>query len=131
MALVSRVVGALVAGSMLASSSLAGASAPTAPLAQLNPWAALTAMSGGAPAATMCGVAVAAAQPAGGCVLPVADAPPAPLPEEAGPPVPVPVPPIAAPASFGFNPLYLALAAIAAGVGIYFATKHGKSNSPG
>ena len=127
-----RFVGALVAGSLLASSPVAAAASTPAPVQQVNPWAALAALSQGAPAVAMCGAATAAAQPAGGCVLPAVDAPPAPLPEEVGPPAPVPVPPIAAPAAFGFNPLYLALAAVAAGAGLYFAlrNRNGNANSP-
>ena len=113
----SPILGALVASSMLASSSVAVASQPT-PAPQINSWAALTALSGGAPAAALCGAAAvaAAAQPAAGCVLPVADAVPV-----AGPPAPVPVPPVEpVGAGFGINPLYLALGALAAGALLYF-----------
>jgi hypothetical protein len=93
-------------------------------------------MSSGAPAAALCGsaaVTAAAAQAANGCVLPAVDAPP-PVAEE-GPPPPVPVPPIAAPSSFnlGVSPLLLGLAAIAAGVAVYFLVikkKNKSSTSP-
>lgn len=126
-------VGVAVAGSMFASSTAAVAATSAAPAPQVNPWAALTAMTGGAPAATMCGAAVAAAaaQTPGGCVLPAVDAPPPVVAE--GPPAPLPVPAVAAPAAFGFSPILLALAAIAAGVGLYFAVKgkSGGANSPG
>jgi hypothetical protein len=124
-------VGALVAGSLIFSSSAAIASAP-APAPQADPWAVLTAMTGGAPAATMCGAAVAAAaaQTPTGCVLPVLDAAPPPVAQAAPPPVPVP--PVAAPAAgLGISPLILGLLAIAAGVGIYLAVRHhGHANSP-
>jgi hypothetical protein len=113
-----------IAGSLMLSSTAATAAAT----AQVDPWAALTAMSGGAPAAAMCGSAAAsaaaaatAAQPANGCVLPVVDLPP-PAPAPPGPP-PAPPP--------GLNPLFLGLAAIAAAAGIYLAfhiTNH--PNSP-
>ena len=124
---VKGVIGAFVAGSLLFSSSAAmGASAP-AP--QADPWAVLTAMSGGAPAAAMCGAAAAqAAVPAaGGCVLPVMDAQPAVAAAVPPPPVPVAV----APAGTGFNPLLLGLLAVAAGVGIYLALHNNNhANSP-
>jgi hypothetical protein len=127
-------VGVAVAGSMFASSTAAVAATSVAPTPQLNPWAALTAMTGGAPAATMCGAAgaAAAAQTPGGCVLPAVDAPPPP-PVAEGPPPPLPVPAIAAPAAFGFSPILVALAAIVAGVGLYFGVKgkSGGANSPG
>src|SRR4051794_11827610 len=55
-----RVIGALIAGSMMFGSTAAVASTSLAPQ-QVNPWAVLTAMSGGAPAAAVCGAAAAAA----------------------------------------------------------------------
>ena len=125
-------VGVAVAGSMFASSTAAVAATSAAPAPQVNPWAALAAMTGGAPAAAMCGAAgaAAAAQAPGGCVLPALDAPP---PVAEGPPQPLPVPAVAAPAAFGFSPILLALAAIVTGVGLYFAVKgsNGGANSPG
>jgi hypothetical protein len=75
-------------------------------------------MSGGAPAAALCGAAAvaAAAQAGAGCVLPVADAPVA-----AAPPTPVPVPPVEpVGGGLGFDPLLLALGALAVGALIYF-----------
>jgi hypothetical protein len=75
-------------------------------------------MSGGAPAAALCGAAAvaAAAQTGAGCVLPVADAPVA-----AAPPTPVPVPPVEpVGGGFGVDPLLLALGALAVGALIYF-----------
>jgi hypothetical protein len=86
-------------------------------------------MSEGAPAAALCGTAVAAAaaQSPNGCVLPALDAPP-PVPQAA----PAPVPPISAPSAglgLGISPLLLGLLVVAAGVGIYFAVHH-HGNSP-
>jgi hypothetical protein len=125
------VVGALVAGSMLVAST--GAAATGLPASQpISPWATLAGLTGGAPAIALCGgAAVTAAQaPAPGCVLPVVDTPP-PIAQNPPPP-PVPVTPIAGPAAgFGVDPLLLGLAAVAAGVGIYFLVKHSNSsNSP-
>jgi hypothetical protein len=120
------VFGAVVAGSLILSSTAAVASAP-APVQQVDPWAVLTAMSGGAPAAAMCGAAAAAAssQAPAGCVLPVTDASPPPPPVAEA----VPPPPVAGGASI--NPLFIALLAIAAGVGIFLAVNNsGSANSP-
>jgi hypothetical protein len=125
------VFGACIAGSLMFSSTAALASAP-AP--QVDPWAVLTAMSGGAPAAAMCGsaavaaAAAAATQAPGGCVLPVVDAPP-PLPvASAAPPPPL----LAETAGAGISPLLLGLLAVAAGVGLYLAVHSGShhANSP-
>jgi len=108
------------AGSMFISST--GAIAQSAPSAQqVNPWAALTALSAGAPAAALCGSAAvaAAAQPAAGCVLPVVDQP-VPV-ANTGPPPPTPVPPVEpAGGGFGISPLWLALGALAIGAAVYF-----------
>ena len=126
------VVGILVAGSMIFSSSAAVA-ASGLPAPQVSAWAALTALTGGAPAAALCGsvaVTAAAQAPGSGCVLPVVDAPP-PIAQSA-PPTPIPVPPVEGPAAgFGVSPLLLALAAVAAGAGLYFLLlKKNNSNSP-
>ena len=122
-----RVLGALAATSLMLSSTVAVASSP-APVPQVDPWAVLSAMSGGAPAAAMCGAAAAAAaaQAPTGCVLPVVDAaPPPPPPPEAPPPIP------AAAEGAGISPLLLGLLAVAAGVGIYLAVHHhNHANSP-
>jgi hypothetical protein len=114
---------------MLASST--GAAAATTSVSasqQINPWAALSLMSAGAPAAALCGAAAAtaaAAQPAAGCVLPVADA--APPVVQTAPPPPTPVPPVeAAGGGLGISPLLLALGAIAIGVAAYFLLRHHK-----
>ena len=122
------ILGVVAAGSFMLSSTAAVALTP-APAQQVDPWAVLTAMSGGAPAAAMCGAAAAAAasaQAPGGCVLPVVDAPP-PVPvTEAVPPPPPPVE-----AGGGISPLLLGLLAIAAGIGIFLAVNNnGGSNSP-
>jgi hypothetical protein len=126
------VFGACIAGSLMFSSTAALASAP-AP--QVDPWAVLTAMSGGAPAAAMCGsaaavaAAAAATQAPGGCVLPVVDAvPPPPVASAAPPPPPL----VAESAGAGISPLVLGLLAVAAGVGLYFAVHSGghHANSP-
>ena len=115
------VIGALIAGSMLFSSTGAIAAAAR-PSTQADPWAVLSVMSGGASAAAVCGAAAAtAAQPAGGCVLPQVDVAAGP----AAPPEPIPVPPVEpASAGLGISPLFLALAAIAAGVGLYLILHH-------
>ena len=114
-------VGVMIAGSMFISSTGAVAATSAAPSApQINPGAALTAMSGGAPAAALCGAAAAAAVaqvPATNCVLPAVDAVPV---ATAPPPQPIPVPPVEPAGGFGFNPLLLALGALAAGALIYF-----------
>jgi len=121
------VVGAIVAGSLLFSLSIALAAPTSTPAPQADPWAVLTAMSGGAPAAAMCGSAAAAssAQVAGGCVLPVLDAAPPPVPP------PPPVAPVVTGEGAGISPILIGLLAIAAGVGLYFALRNnGHSNSP-
>lgn len=123
------VLGAVVAGSLMLSSTAAIAATP-APVQQADPWAVLTAMSQGAPAAAMCGsaaaaAAAAAAQPAGGCVLPVPDAVPPPPVETVAPPL------VAEGVGGGISPLFIALLAIAAGVGIFLAVNDsGNANSP-
>ena len=129
----SGVIGAMIAGSMIFSST--GAIAESAPAStQYDPWAVLSVMSGGASAAAVCGVAAAAAvtaQPAAGCVLPQVDvvAPPA----QSAPPQPIPVPPVEGPAAgLGISPLLLGLAAIAAALGLYLLlhNNHHHANSP-
>ena len=128
MAGLNKALGALVAGSMLLSSTAVVAARPTpVQTQQVNPWAALAALSSGAPAAAVCGSAAAtAAQSLGGCVLPVVDAAPP-------PPAPATVPPIAAAGpGVGLNPLALGLLALVAGIGLYLAVREGgdKGNTP-
>lgn len=114
-------VGILAASSLFVSSTGAVA-ASSASIPQINPWAALAALSGGAPAAALCGsaAAVAAAQPAaGGCVLPQVDQMPPPA--QSAPPTPVPIPPLEpAGVGFGIDPLILGLGAVAGGALAYF-----------
>ena len=126
-------VALVVAGSMFVSST--GAVAATHPASvpqQIEPWAALSVLSSGAPAAALCGAAVTATQAGAGCVLPAVDAPP-PV-ADVGPPPPTPVPPVEAAnegLGLGISPLWLALGAIAAGALIYFLViKKKKSSSP-
>lgn len=125
-------IGALVAGAMIFSSTAAIAQAAP-PMTQPDPWAALTAMNGGASAAAVCGAAAAAAaaavQPATGCVLPQMDVVPV---AQTPPPQPIPVPPVEAAAGggLGISPLLLALAAIAAGVALYLVLHKKHANSP-
>ena len=129
--------GVLIAGSMFLSSTgaVAAASSVPVPATQINPWAALTAMSGGAPAAALCGaatVAAAAAQTPTGCVLPALDAPP-PVVTSNPPPTPIPVPPVEAPGGgfgLGVDPLLLALGVLAAGALVYFLVRKHHANSP-
>lgn len=129
-----RVMSVCVAGSLVFGST-AAAAATTVAVPQANPWAVLTAMSSGAPAAVMCGTAAAAASsaqaPAGGCVLPALDPVAAPPPPAAAPVVPVAAA-VPVGGGAGISPLLLGLLAIAAGVGIFAAVGGGgnKANSP-
>ena len=120
-------VGALVAGSLMVSSTGAIAATSASAIPQVSPWATLTALSGGAPAAALCGAAAvaAAAQTAPGCVLPVVDA----APVAAGPPTPVPVPPVEpVGGGLGISPLLLGLGAIALGALIYFLVRNNNND---
>lgn len=127
-----RMLGALIAGSMLFSSTGAIASVTPVP-AQIDSWAALSALSGGASAAAVCGAAAAAAvaaQAAPGCVLPQVDVA-APV-AQTEPAQPIPMPPIeSASAGLGISPLLIGLAAVAAGVGLYFALRNNGNNHHG
>lgn len=126
-------VGVVIAGSLLFSSTGAVAATSAAAIPRVNPWAALTAMSGGAPAAALCGAAAmaAAAQTAApGCVLPVVDA--VPVAQVTPPPMPVPVPPVEPiGAGFGFDPLLLALGVLAAGALLYFVLNKSNNDEDG
>ena len=122
--------GAVLGVSLLVSSTAVIAETNPAPAQeQVSPWAALAVLSGAQPAQVLCGsAAAAAAQPAGGCVLPAQEAPP-PV-ANAEPPAPIPVPPVeVAGGGLGVNPLLLALAAIAAAAGLYFSVRN-HDNSP-
>ena len=127
-----RMIGVLIAGSMLFSSTVAIAAATPMP-AQPDAWAVLSALSGGASAAAVCGAAAAAAvaaQPAPGCVLPQIDVA-APVAQTA-PQQPIPVPPVEpAGAGLGISPLLIGLAVVAAGVGLYFALRNHNNNHHG
>jgi hypothetical protein len=83
-----RLMVGIITGSVVFGSTGAVAAA-TPPGAQANPWAVLSAMSGGAAATAVCGAAAAAtaAQPATGCVLPRVDMVPAAEPGSPPPPV--------------------------------------------
>ena len=127
-ALRSPLVGVLVAGSLMVSSTAAVAATTASAVPQVSPWATLTALSGGAPAAALCGAAAAAAaaQTAPGCVLPVNDV----APVAAAPPAPVPVPPVEpVGGGLGFNPLLLGLGALALGALIYFLVRDNNDNN--
>ena len=95
-------VASLAAGSLLVSSETSAAS--TSQPQQVNPWAALAALSGGPPAAAVCGSS-ARKLPGGGCELPT---------------MPASAPP---PAGYGVTPLLLGLAAIASAAGFWFAVE--------
>jgi len=128
----SSALGFVTAGSLLLSSTMAVASPTPARMTQPDPLAIISVMSGGAPAAVLCGAAAAAAtaaQPATGCVLPQVDVT-APVATAGPPPQPIPVPPVegAGPA-FGFSPALLGIAALAAGLGLYFALKGNHHNN--
>jgi len=115
------IVALVAAGSMFVSSTAAVAATARAPAPQqVEPWVALSALSGGAPAVAVYGAAAAVAQDPG---------------PDAGPPPPTPVPPVEPPSEglgLGISPLYLALGAIAAGAALYFLViKKKKSSSPG
>jgi hypothetical protein len=121
-------VAAMVAGSLIVSSTGAVAATPSSAAPQaVNPWAALTALSAGAPAAALCGAAATAVAVQGaapGCVLPVVDQPPP-------PPAPAPVPAVEPMGGgFGMSPWILALGAIAAAALIYFLVRKHHNNSP-
>jgi hypothetical protein len=120
---------------MLFSSTGAIAAASSVPTYQPDPWAVLSAMSGGASAVAVCGAAAAAAtaaQATNGCVLPQVDAPP-PMAQNP-PPQAIPVPPAEA-VGVGsvVSPLLWAIAVLAAGAGFYLLLHNngnGNGNSP-
>ena len=114
-----RVIALSIAGSMLLGSTAAAAAPVVAPTQQIDPWAALSVLSAGAPAAALCGSAAteAAVQPGGGCVLPAVDVAP-----------PPPQTPAAMPIGASGPSPWLALGAIAAIVGAYFLLNGHKSH---
>lgn len=136
-----KLSGALVALALITSST--GAVAASTHISQpssISPLVALSALASESSRVALCGAAAAAAAGSAaaqaasqGCVLPVVDQAPAPMPVgEALPPPPVAPPAVAPLASegFGISPLLLGLVAIAAGVGLYFLLKNKNSNSP-
>lgn len=121
---------------MCFSSTAAAAATPRTSLAPaVSPLVALSALGSQASAAALCGTSVAGAAAAAaqaaqsGCVLPVVDTPPAAAVAEPLPPPPVAPPPVAPMGSgFGFSPLLLGLAAIAAGALVYFVLLRDKDD---
>lgn len=119
------VASAIVSVSLIVSSTAAVAQSTPAPAPQYDPWAVLSVMSSGAPAAAVCGAAAAAAtaaQPGNGCVLPQTGV---------TPPIETPanfVPPPPPPQGFGLPlPVLLVLAAVLASL-IYIATQNNHAN---
>lgn len=112
----------LFTGLAAATSMLLGSTASAAelPSQAVNPWGVLSAMSGGAPTAAVCGSAAAAtAVPVNGCVLPAADVPA--IPPQAN--APMAVAPAGMVGGYGVTPMILGLLALAAGVGFLFLVK--------
>lgn len=118
---------ALCAGPAFASASVA------APAQSINPMVALSIFGSQASAAALCAAsgtttaasAAAATQaPAGGCVLPVVDAPP-PVPAVAEP---LPIAP--APTGFGISPILLGLAGIAILAALIYSQNNDNDNNP-
>ena len=124
-----------VALALMSSPALASASAVAAPAQTISPMVALSIFGSQASATALCGTssttvaasAAASAQaPAGGCVLPVVDAPP---------PVPVtePLPavqPIAASSGIGITPILLGLAGIAILAALIASSGDDNDNDP-
>ena len=130
------VVALVVSGSMFLSSTAAvAATVPASAPQQIAPWAALSILSAGAPAAAVCGASDTTAQAVGArCLVQAVDpAQPAPAVDN-GPPPPTPIPPVEPPSEglgLGVSPLLLGLVAIAAGAALYFLViKKKKASSP-
>jgi hypothetical protein len=127
-----RALGYVVAGALMASSTVSVAAAtPSAPVS--NPWASLSMMSGAAAAASYCGASAALAGAAsavtpGGCVLPQVD--PAAAAVASGPPQPVPVPPVEPAGGLYFDPLLLGIGAVALAALVYFLLIDDGGDSP-
>lgn len=127
-----RLIGAVVAGALMVASTSAVAAGSRASSAPSNPWATLSMMSGAATAATFCGssaaIAGAAAVAQGGCVLPQVDdlAPVA----QTAPPRPIPVPPVEPVGGLYFDPLLLAIGAVALAALVYFVLVKKGGDSP-
>lgn len=118
------IASAIVSVSLITSSTAAVAQSAAAPVPQFDPWAVLSVMSGGAPAAALCGAAAAAttaAQPGNGCVLPQTGVTPTPVETAQN----IPPPP---PQGFGIPlPVLLIWAAVLASL-IYIATQNNHTN---
>jgi hypothetical protein len=113
-----QLVASVVVSLSLVASSTAAVASTAASQQQVDPWVALSAMTGGAPAAALCGAAVSAAQPAVGCVLPQGAVVPPPPP----PPALAAALPVVGPEG-SMWPLFAALAAVA-GLDIYLLSRH-------
>lgn len=129
-----KFAGALTALTLCTGST--GAIAASAPQqTAISPFVALSALGSGVSAAALCGSsAVAAAGAAAvaqgappGCVLPAVDQAPPPVMVETMPP-PVGVEPVAPVGGAAVSPLLLALAGIAAAVGLYYLVFRGNDN---
>lgn len=122
-----------VAVALCASPALASASATSAQARTISPMVALSIFGSQASATALCGssattaasAATTAQAPAGGCVLPVVDAPP-PVPIAEAPPLP----PVAASSGFGISPILLGLAGIAILAALIIAGNDDNDNNP-
>ena len=120
-----------VAVTLLASPALASASSASALPRPISPMVALSIFGSQASATALCGSAVTTAAsaaataqaPAGGCVLPVVDAPP-PAPVVEAAPLPAPGP------GFGITPILLGLAAIAVLAALILSEDDDDDNNP-
>ena len=110
-----RFATAMICGSLLITSSAAGATA------SLNPWATLSAFGTQSSREAACSAGTAAQAAGSGCVLPVADAPPPP--PVVVQDVPIPPPPVETAGGIGISPLVLALGALALAGLIYIIVK--------
>jgi hypothetical protein len=124
-----------VALALMSSPALASASAVAAPAQTISPMVALSIFGSQASATALCGTssttvaasAAASAQaPAGGCVLPLVDAPP---PVPVAEPLPV-AQPIAASSGFGITPILLGLAGIAILAALIAGSSDKNDNDP-
>jgi hypothetical protein len=129
-----RMLGYVVAGALMASSTVSAAAAvPSAPVS--NPWASLSMLSGAAAATTYCGASAALAGAAsavapGGCVLPQVDPAGAVPVAQTAPPRPIPVPPVEPTGGLYFDPLLLGIGAVALAALIYFVLIKKGGDSP-
>jgi len=109
------------------------ATASATPAQTISPMVALSIFGSQASAAALCGssatttaatAGTAAQAPAGGCVLPVVDAPPVPVAE------PVAYAPAPAPSGFGIAPVLLGLAGIAILAALIISQDEDNDNDP-